>query len=305
MRPLSLSLSLERGLASRTPGRAIGGLQRELSQLQEQATTGRRIVRASDDPGAFERARYFEAESGRIDGHLRSVEAARLWVDETAAALSDLSDFAATAQEIGVQGRNDALGADERAALAKRVDSLLAQSVDRLNAEVDGEALFAGNRTGASPFNADGTPSTGDLADFAGARTRRIGPGIDLAVNVAGDRVQTLPDGGLATDSLRALADALRADDGAAISAALEGVTATRDHFIALEGEHGETSYRLTSAEEQLGAAQIRSEARRSELEDADLYEVASGLQRVQGQLEAAYKTVASVQQRSLLDYLR
>ena len=299
MRPLSFAL--ERGLASRTPTQAVRGLQRELSQLQEQATTGRRVVRPSDDPGAFERARYFEAESGRIEGHLRSVGAARLWVDETAAALSDLSDFAASAQEIGVQGRNDTLGADERAALATRVDTLLAQSVDRLNAEVDGEALFAGNRTGQAPFNDDGTPSTGDLADFGGERVRRIGPGVDLAVNVTGERVQTLPGGGLATDALRALSDALRANDGDAITAALEGVTEARDHFLALEGEHGETSARLTAAEEQLGSAQIRSEARRSELEDADLYEVATGLQRVQGHLEAALKTVASVQQLSLI----
>lgn len=303
MRPLSLSL--ERSLASRTPDRAVGALQRRLAGLQEQVTTGLRVNRPSDDAVAFERARAFEAESARIQGHLETVGASRLWADETGAALADLSDFAATAQTIGVQGRNDALGADERGALAARVESLLAQAVDRLNAEVDGESLFAGNRTDQRPFNDDGTPSTGALADFGGRRVRRIGPNVDLALNVSGERVQTLPDGGLATDSFRALADALRADDGPAITAALESMTATRDHYLALEAEAGETSSRLTEAEGQLSEADLRAQARRSELEDADFFEVAAGLQKTQGHLDAALKTVAAVRQRSLLDYLR
>ena len=113
MRPLATSF--ERSLASRTPNRAAMKLQRELAVLQEQASTGLRVVRPSDDPSSFERARYFEAQSGRIDTHLRTIGASRLWVDETAAALSDLTEFAVTAQEIGVQGRDDSVGADARA----------------------------------------------------------------------------------------------------------------------------------------------------------------------------------------------
>lgn len=302
MRPLSPSY--DRSLAAGTSDRAVRSLQTGLARFQEQATTGLRVNRPSDDAAAFERARYFEAESGRIEGHLRTVGASRLWVDETGAALADLSDYAATAYELGVQGRNDTMGPDEREAIAKRIDSLLAQSVDRLNARVDGESLFAGNRTGQRPFNDDGTPN-GALADFAGLRVRRVGPNTDLALNVSGERVQTLPGGGLATDALRTLAGALRSDDGPAITAALDGVTAARDHFIDLSAASGETSSRLTEAEAQLSEANVRAQTRRSELEDADLFEVATGLQKTQSHLEAALKTVAAVRQRSLLDYLR
>ena len=98
---------------------------------------------------------------------------------------------------------------------------------------------------------------------------------------------------------------ALRANDGPAITTALEQVTATRDHFIELESESGETSKRLLDAEAQLSDAFVRSEAQRSEYEEADMFEVATGLQKTQSHLEAALQTVASVRQRSLLDYLR
>ena len=124
---------------------------------------------------------------------------------------------------------------------------------------------------------------------------------------MTGQRAQTLPDGTAPTDALRALADALRADDGPAITTALGAVTAARDHFLELEleSESGEVSARLTEAEAQLLGADVRAQARRSELEDADLFTVASGLQTTQGHLEAALRTVATVRQRSLLDYLR
>lgn len=302
MRPLVPSF--ERSLASRTPTRAATKLQRELAVLQEQAATGLRVVRPSDDPTSFERARYFEAQSGRIDTHLRTIGASRLWVDETAAALSDLTEFAVTAQEIGVQGRNDSTGAEARATLAGRVDALLAKSTDRLNAKIDGEYLFAGSRSTTQPFNDDGTPASGTLSDFAGDRTRRIGPNVDVALNVSGEAVQTVPSGGLATDALQTLAAALRADDGAAIEAALAGIEEARDHFLGLESSHSEVAARLTEAEVQLTDADLRARSRQSELEDANLYEVATGLQRTQSHLEATLKTIASTSQRSLLDYL-
>lgn len=303
MRPLAFAF--DRSLAAGTSDRSLQSLQRRLASFQEQATTARRVNRPSDDPAAFQHARLIDAELARFEDYQRTLGTARLWADETGAALADLSGYAAEAQTLAVQGRNDALGPDERSALASRVETLLAQSVERLNASVDGESLFAGNRTDQTPFGADGQPAGGSLAALGGARTRRIGPGLDLAVNISGERVQSLASGGLATDPLRELADALRANDGAAISAALGRVTEARDHFIDLEAEAGATSSRLTATEEQLAAADTRQRARRSELEDADLFEVAAGLQQTQGHLEAALRTVASIRQRSLLDYLR
>src|SRR5690606_5744346 len=189
-RPLAmlrpLSLSFERSLAARSPENALTEVRRTFAGLQEQMATGRRVNRPSDDPTAFEQARTWEAHAERLDGHLRAVSAARLWTSHTAEALDGLVELTMTAHEHGVRGRNDSLSDADREALALRIDSLLEEAVDRLNGQVEGEYLFAGNQTGTEPFAADGTPNAGD---FSGLRVRRIGPGVDLAVNVPGDRV--------------------------------------------------------------------------------------------------------------------
>ncbi len=298
LRPLSLSF--ERSLAARSPENALTEVRRTFAGLQEQMATGRRVNRPSDDPTAFEQARTWEAHAERLDGHLRAVSAARLWTSHTAEALDGLVELTMTAHEHGVRGRNDSLSDADREALALRIDSLLEEAVDRLNGQVEGEYLFAGNQTGTEPFAADGTPNAGD---FSGLRVRRIGPGVDLAVNVPGDRVQHLGNGQTATGALRALADALRGSGD--FETALADVAAARDHFIALAVENGEVRLRLDEAEAQLDAAALLAERHRADLEDTDLFAAASEAQRAQSQLEATLQTIAAIRQRSLLDYLR
>ncbi len=302
MRPLSLSF--QRSLSVGTSDRALYTVRRDLAQLQEQSATGLRVNRPSDDPGAFEQARHWEAHGDRLTTHQRTVGAARLWVDTTDQALGELTELVVSAYEAGLKGLNDTNGEDERKALATTVESLLEQTVDRLNTQTGGEYVFGGNRTDERPFADDGT-ATGDLS---GRRVRRIGPDADLAVNVTGDRVNVYADGGdgpaqTVTGALQALADALRSGEG--LEDAVGEVEQARDHLIAVAGEYGETGRRLSTAEVQLADAALLAERRRSELEDADLFEVTAGIQRAQVQLQATLQTLATVEQRSLLDYLR
>lgn len=298
LRPLSLSL--ERSLAARSPETAVGGLRRTLAGLQEQMATGRRVNRPSDDPIAFEKARSWEAHGARLESHQRAVGTARVWVDHTASALDDLSEFAVTAYESGIRGLNAALSDSDREALATKIDALTAQSIDRLNSRVGEEYLFAGNRTQEAPFAPDGSPSGGDVS---GLRVRRIGPDVTLAINVPGDRVNDLGGGQTAIGALQSLAAALRGTGDP--QAALAAVQDARDHFVALGAEVGEVGVRLTDADLQLEDAAVLASQRRSDLEDADLYQVAVDLQRTQGHFEAALQTLAAAKQRTLLDYLR
>ena len=241
MRPLSLSL--ERSLAASTPDRAVYRLRSTLAGLQEQAATGLRVNRPSDDPLAFEQARHWEALVVRLDQHLRAVGTARVWVDHTAVALDGLAELATTAYEEGIQGLNDTLSDEDRAALADHIDSLTEEMVDRLNTQVSGEYIFGGNLTNQPPFADDGTPTGGDVS---GLRTRRIGPGVDLQLNIPGDRVQDLGGGQTAIAAMRTLADALRGTGD--LEAAVADVTAARDHFITLGTEIGEVGNRLSDA---------------------------------------------------------
>lgn len=299
MRPLTPSF--ERALGASTPARAIAEVRTRLAALQAQSATGRRIQRASDDPTAYAEARRLDALEARLGGYGEAVSAARYWSTQTASELDGMVELATKAHELGLQGANDTAGTEARTALADQLDALAVELVDRLNGRVGGEYLFGGHRSAEPPFNPDGTPTAPDLG---GARRYRVGPTLELAANVDGNRVQDLGDGETAVGALQALAAALRAD-GPVPQDVLTAVAGARDHFIGLGAEVGTTLNRLDAAGGHLDAAGLDLARRRSDVQDADFYEVAMAMQQAQVQLEATLRTTASNQQRTLLDYLR
>ncbi|MEM1042289.1 MAG: flagellin [Bacteroidota bacterium] len=287
---------------------AIPGIRRDLAGFQEQLITGRRVNRPSDDPVAFAQARMLESLDERYAQYGRTIDSSRLWVNRTSDELSNLTERFAEAYEEGLQALNDTLNEGDREAIAGRVEALLDEVIDGLNAQSGSEYLFAGTRTTTAPFDEDGAP-TGDLS---GARNRQIGPNTELAINISGEQVLDPGEGFTIVESLQNLADALRGadigvpgDEPSDLAEAVGQVGTARDHLIDLGAALGATARRLTTAEYQLQNASIETERRRSELEDADYFETVTAFQQAQTTLEAALATTASITQTTLLDYLR
>ena len=300
----SINIARERSLYSQGADRGTPALRRELAQLREQMSTGKKINRASDGPAAFSVARRMEALSGQYARNQCSIEAARPWVNATQDTLNGLADLLSEAYQEGLRAANDARSDDDREVIAQRLESLKAEAVDQLNASFDGEHLFAGNRTDQPPFDADGNP-TASYAEIDGARTRTVGPGTELPVNVSGARLHQVSGGFTVTGALDDLIGATRSGEKDTLETALSRTERARDHVADLGAAAGSTAQRLTAAEEQLSAAIERTESRRSEAEDADYLETLTQVQQTETRLQAALKTTASVLQTSLLDYLR
>ncbi len=300
-------IAREQSLYAARAGTEVPALRRDLAALQEQLITGRRVNRPSDDPSAFAQARMLDSLDGQYAQFGRTVDSSRLWVNRTADQLDTLTDRFAEAHEEGLRALNGTLNDGDREAVADRVEALLEEVIDGLNARADGEYLFAGNRTTTAPFDADGAP-TGDLG---GARTRQIGPNTTLAINVSGERVLDTGEGHTIVESLQNLVAALRpgVPDGplppVSLEDAAEQVAVARDHLIDLGAEVGATARRLGHAELSLQNASIETQRHRSTLEDADYFETVSAFQQTQTTLEAALATTASIAQTTLLDYLR
>lgn len=287
-----------RAIAHSGAGRALPRLRAEMARLNEQLATGLRVGRASDDPTAFAQARTLRYLEERLGQHERSIGAAQAWVDQTQGALTSAGDLFTQAHEIGLRAAN---GVIDREAFALQIESLRAELITTLNATSDGEYLFAGNETATAPLNADGTVAAGD---FSGARTREVGPGVSLAVNVPGTDALFVGDDP-APDRLQALADALRDGSPEDIAAALDGVESAGAHYVRLTARSGDTGRRLDTASDAVAVHALATAERRSDLEEVDLASLLGEIQRRQTGLEAALRATASAEQTSLLDYLR
>lgn len=284
--------------------RALPEVRRDLARLEAELATGQRVQRASDDPAAYARARAFDGLIARNAQYDESIATARTWTLASQDALDALTDRFAEAYEVAVQGASGALSADDRAALADRVDGLRAAVLDLLNARHEDEYLFAGQRTVEGPPFTDA--GAGVLYGGTGAvRSHRIGESEVVAVGIPGDRLFSPGGGPSLTDRLDALAGVLRTGTVADVNATLDGLEAARAHLARLGAEAGDQGRRLDLAAAVLADQRAVYEGARSQAEDADLAETIARIQQAQLQLQAALKATAQTLQTTLLDYLR
>jgi flagellar hook-associated protein 3 FlgL len=290
-------------------------LRRDIASLSEQLSTGRRINRPSDDAGGFEQARQLEAYTNEIQQHQRSIDASTHWVNTTQDTLDGIVEQFAEAYERGVQGANDTLNTDERKAIANDLRSIKDTVISELNTKIGDEYLFAGNATQDAPFNpTTGEPTAGanDYSRIDGERTRFVGPGQKLKINMTGQEIHEVESGESIVDALDGMIDALDpptpfatpADQQNAIQTALGDLEQARDHVIDRTAEAGNIARRLEIADTRLDDMSLRADARRSEIEDVDLAEALTELQSKQTNLQAALKVTATVKQTSLIDFL-
>lgn len=310
--------------------RSRSALQRDISALSEQMSTGLRINRPSDDAAGFEQARQLDAFNKELKQHQRSIDSSQHWINVTQDTLSGLAEQFSEASERAVQAANDTLGDDERRAIADRLRTIKDSAISDLNAKVRGEYLFAGNATQNEPFVSDpssanyGQPSAGagNYSEIDGDRERFIGPDERLKTNITGQEVHELESGVSVIDALDNLIQAVDPDTALpapvvtnpphatpanqheAIQNGLDAINRARDHIIDRTAQAGNISNRLETADRRLEDVSLRVEGRRSEIEDADLAETLLNFQNKQTSLQAALKVTASVQQTSLVDYL-
>ncbi len=142
--------------------------QQSLARTQEQLTSGKRVVRASDDPTAAARAERALATVARADTNLRALEASRNAMVLSEAALGDATSLLQEARELIVASGNPTYSSAEREVLGNRMRDLRAQLLVVANRD-DGSGgyLFAGQGARTAPFvdGAQGVRYAGQSGD--------------------------------------------------------------------------------------------------------------------------------------------
>jgi flagellar hook-associated protein 3 FlgL len=187
IRPVHLTRQLSVGQSGFD--RTLTLKQRDLVRLQEQLATGKRVNRASDDASAFEVARRMENLGERYGQYQDAIMRSRGWVNQNQETLDQIAELLTMAYEKGIDAQDETHSPDDLAVVAESVDAYLEEIIDQLNTQVEGEYLFAGTDTLDTPFQAvdvAGTQVVNYLGN-TGERTRAIGPGNNLDINITGD----------------------------------------------------------------------------------------------------------------------
>ncbi|RQP25083.1 flagellar hook-associated protein FlgL [Piscinibacter terrae] len=127
--------------------------QVEMSEMQNQLTTGKRVNRASDDPTAAARAERALASSARVDADQRGVDASKSFMSLTESSLGDANDLLQRARELVVQAGNAGLGDSERKNLATELQGIRSQLLTIANRSDGANGyLFGGQGSAQAPF---------------------------------------------------------------------------------------------------------------------------------------------------------
>ena len=130
--------------------------QARLFAAQERIATGKRLLRASDDPTGTSRALALRRQLAQLDRYRGAIARATPELQAGASALEDGSSALAQVRELVLQGMNGTLSGQDRAALGQEVQLLLGQLVDVANARFGDRHLFAGSATGAPAYALQG-----------------------------------------------------------------------------------------------------------------------------------------------------
>lgn len=133
--------------------RNVSARQTALSNLQENLTAGKRVVRASDDPVAAAQAERALTRIARIQTEQRALDVQRNAVAQAESSLGDALGLVQQMRELVVSAGNGGFGTNDRLTVARQIQSLREQLMEVANRkDTNGVPLLAALGSSAAPF---------------------------------------------------------------------------------------------------------------------------------------------------------
>lgn len=288
--------------------------QQQLSASQEQLTSGKRVLRPSDDPVAAAAAERALAAASRSDAQMRAVDASRVATQLTESALGEAGELLQQARELLLAAGNGSYTDAERRDLSERLHGLRGDLFSVANrSDGAGRYLFGGQGSDGPPL-LDG-PGGVTFNGIAGQAQAGAGTATPLSIDGRAVWLQAR-DPSQAGQVLSVfdtmdrivgeLATAGRTPTEVAqtVSRGLGEIDASAANLSAWRSRAGETLNRLDALGSRLAQDKLEAQQARSEAEDLDMVQAISDFQNRQSGYEAALKTYSIVQRMSLFDYL-
>lgn len=172
--------------------------QSALYKLQNQLSTGRRVLTPEDDPVAAAQALLVTQSRDVTAQHLENQGNAGSQLGLVDSQLSSLTNVLQNVRERVIQAGNAALSTSDRAAIATELESRLGEMLGIANSQNgSGDFLFSGYQGATLPFAIDASVATVPPATTSpvgyfgddGERLLQVSSSRQMAVNVAGSDV--------------------------------------------------------------------------------------------------------------------
>jgi flagellar hook-associated protein 3 FlgL len=269
-----------------------------LRTAQEQAITGLRINRPSDEPAALSELHRMDAAVRDQEVYGANAESADGILAIADGTLASVSDIVIRAREIAVAMAGDTVGADSRAIAAVEARGLYQSMLDVANTDINGRYLFSGTAYDTPPFADDGTYQ-------GNTEEPTVQVGDDRWVSTSFDGSQVFQGSVDIFATLDALATALETDDPTTVSAALGALDLATDQVSSWRARVGTEMNIAEDAVDITGGLGVLMGDRLSQIVEVDPAEAYTRLTELQGAYEATLQIAASsTSSRTLFDLI-
>ncbi len=277
--------------------------QQEAQTALGQISSGRRVQVPSDDPAAAAVLIINHSQTAQATQFQQTISnvSARLQVADST--LGSVTTVVERALSLGIEAANGTLSDSNRASIAEELRGLQQQLISLANTSFQGTYLFAGTKSLAPPFVADGTQLSGVRYDGnINTNAVQIGDSFQLQTNLPGSQLFQAA-GGDVFQSIQTLITAVSTNT--AIDTA---VTGTRVAFDALSSQrvfYGNALQQLQAQQTFLGTEKVQLHQQENTIGGADLAAAVTQLTNAQTARNTTLQAVGTITKVSLFDFLR
>jgi flagellar hook-associated protein 3 FlgL len=274
--------------------------QEAIYRLNRQMATGHKVNSASDDPASAHAILTSKSLLSSIDQYDKNADYGLAALSFTETALDRTKDALTRLQELAVTAASGLSGAETKNLIKSEVDNLREELIHLGNSNFEGKYIFSGYKTDTEAFD-----STGVFQGDANTQLLKISNSGSISIGVNGGEVFRGTAGGV--DILQTVADfsaALAANDSAGVQAAITGLENSFNQVSSSVSDIGGRISRLNAVKEDFSAYRLEVKVKISDMEDADIATLISGLKSNQVALEAALASAGKVFSMNIFDYL-
>ena len=126
----------------------------DITELQHQISTGKRVTSPSDDPISADRILRHTQDLDKIDQYIRNVTDANGAASSMDSAFDTMESVLMRVRDLAVRGNNEApFTQNELDPIAEEVDELIEMMWTQANQKFNGKYVFSGYKTDTQPFS--------------------------------------------------------------------------------------------------------------------------------------------------------
>lgn len=318
-----MNMRVSTALVANTGSSGIQRLQSDLYTMQNQITTGRRIVTPKDDPVGSAQALVVTQSKSINALFIKNQQTAETKLNALDATLDGLNSELRAIYEKSVAAGNGSYSDSERAAIATELEQRLGNLISLGNTQDgSGRYIFAGFQSTTKPFDVSGNVAPYSLANpyvtYAGddgVQTLQVTASVSMDTSAAGSEVFMRVKDASGNVTGRSVFDAVQnmvgflRTPGASPSAtayrdALGDIMSSMDSISRVRASVGSSLSSLDNLSNTASDRDLQYKTQLSNLEDLNYAEAFTNVSQKKVQLEAAQTTYMMVAKLSLFDHI-